>query len=217
MKKKLLSLLLAATLVFSMFSFTAFAEEKTRTEQWLEKGLNEFCFHVTVCDTDYVITDSYNIYYKANKISFNNVTLFGNLKANVVFDGEKAFLYPSGFPFIHFQFEEDFEADQDENFVMTDILDDLSFIKNYEQKINSTVYYVEEFVYVDPEIDDSAEIYKFCFSGDELKLILTKSEYKITQNEIISNDVDDNVFKLPLFSINLTPIFRMIQNLLFDY
>lgn len=217
MKKKLLSLLLAATLVFSMFSFTAFAEETTRTEQWFEKGANEFCSRVTVCDVNYVITDSYDVYFKFNKMSVKNLTLFGNLKVNLVFDGEKTFFYPSGFPFIRFQIEGVFDADRGETFLTNDISDDLSFVKSYEQKINSTVYYVEEFVYMNPETDNSAEICKYCFLGDELKLVIAESEYNIIHTEIISNDVDDNVFKLPLFSINLTPIFKMIQNLLFDF
>ena len=47
MKKKILSLLLSVTLVFSMFSLTAFAQETTKTEQWITKNSNALPINVS--------------------------------------------------------------------------------------------------------------------------------------------------------------------------
>lgn len=213
MKKKILSLLLSATLIFSMFSLTAFAQETTKTEQCLENGLQEFYSRITLYDDYNMEIDSYDIYLAGNKASIKNITLFDNFKIDCVYNGNKVFIYPSGFPFIHFQVEDDFSNDSYDSSETNDFSDKLTFVKSYEQKINSTVYYVEEFNYEDPEFDYSSEIQKYCFLGDELKLIIQESEDQITHTEIVSTDVDDNVFELPFFSINLTPFFKIIAGI----
>lgn len=216
MKKKILSLLLSVTLIFSMFSLTAFAQETTKTEQWITKNSSAFHLHVTLHNSDYVETDSYDVYQKNNKVSIKNVTLFGNFKVDFIYNGDDAIFCPSGFPFIHFLVDDDF-INLDDTLESDDIGENTIFVKSYEQKINSTVYYIEEFIYEDPEIDDSEAVHKYCFLGDELKLVITKSKEQIIHTEIVSTDVNDNVFKLPFFSINLTPLFKMLQLIFSDY
>ena len=216
MKKKLISLFLSAVLILSAFSVTAFSQETTKTEQWFAKNSNEFQMLATLYDSDYVKTDSFDIYFKDNKISIKNVTLFGDFKVDFIYNGDEAVFCPSGFPFIRFSVD-DLMSDFDGALESVDIWENTVFVKSYEQKINSTVYYIEEFIYEDPEIDDSEVVHKYCFSGDELKLIITESEDRIYHTEIVSTDVSDSVFKLPIFSINLTPIFKMLQNIFFDY
>ena len=66
MKKKILSLILSATLIFSVFSLTAFAQEKTRAETWIENYTNEIHFKtITNFDNEEIV---FEMYIKNNKL-----------------------------------------------------------------------------------------------------------------------------------------------------
>lgn len=203
MKKKLLSLLLAATLVFSMFSFTAFAEEKTRTEQWFEKHSDEFHLKATM---DFDETIEYEVYTKNGKMKLENMPS-GDSKVDMIYDGEKCIIYYSRFPFLHFEFPlDDFEADSfDDLFPMTDIA--FTYVGSTTKMLGSKEYYVE--LITDDEIYDESTsvVYEYWFDGEELVMITDANDPDI-KLEIISTEIDDSEFEPPFFSINLTPFFE---------
>lgn len=208
MKKKLLSLLLAATLVFSMFSFTAFAEEATRTEQWFEKHHNEFHMKFLSINLDGE-KYTYEVYLKNNKSLMENVPFSDGIYVNLLFDGEKYFLYPTKFPFIHFELpvEEEYVPDDD----LLSGIEELYYLGSYTETIDSKEYYIEKFT------DDEyycaySTLFEFYFEGDELKMIVADKDYDM-RAEIISTEIDDSEFEPPFFSINLTPFFEFLLRL----
>lgn len=199
MKKKILSLLLAATLVFSMFSFTAFAEETTRTEQWFEKHSDEFHFKATV-DVDEII--EYEVYVKNGKMKLGNMPS-GDSKVDMIYDGEKCIIYYSRFPFLHFEFSlDDFEADSFEDLLPMDTA--FTYVGSTTKTLDSKEYYVE-LITNDKIYDESTSvIYEYWFDGEDLAMI-TVADDPDMKLEIISTEIDDSEFELPFFSINLTP------------
>lgn len=82
------------------------------------------------------------------------------------------------------------------------------YLRSYEETIDGTNYYVEE--YDDREFVTS----KFCYIGDELKmLIVTDSStgsVQYTYFEDISFSVSDSMFTVPAAAIDLSPMLKGI-------
>ncbi len=210
MKKKLLSLLLAATLIFSMFSITAFAEEATRTEQWFEKHSDEIHFRGT---TDVDETIVYEVYIKNGKLKLENMPS-GDCTVDMIYDGEKCIVYLSRFPFLHFEFMlDDFEADSFEDLFPIDTF--LTYVGNATKTVGSKEYYVELLTGDEVYDENHSTVYEYWFDGEELVMI--KAAYDPDMKvEIISTEIDDGEFKLPFFSINLTLFFEFLFRI-FDF
>lgn len=199
MKKKLLSLLLAATLVFSMFSFTAFAEETTRTEQWFEKHSDEFHFKATL-DVDETI--EYEVYVKNGKMKLKNMPS-GDSKVDMIYDGEKCIIYYSRFPFLYFAFTlDEFDADSFEDLLPTDTA--FTYVSSTTKTLGSKEYYVELITNDEIYDESTSDVYEYWFDGEELVMITVADDPDI-ELEIISTEINDSEFKPPFFSINLTP------------
>lgn len=210
MKKKILSLLLSATLIFSMFSLTAFAQETTKTEAWFEEHIQEIHYKVTT-EFDNNINE-YEYYLKDSNFLIKNVPstdLHANL--NISYNGEICCIYLSKFPFIHVTIPVDsnnFSPLGDLPLSFEDLFDTLYYIDSYTKTVNSKEYYVEAFS-IDKNLNEYSEVTEFYFEEDELKFVLD-NEYRM---EFISTQIDDSVFEPPFFSINLTAIFTIISQI----
>jgi hypothetical protein len=86
-------------------------------------------------------------------------------------------------------------------------MDFLYHVDDYNETVNGTEYYVEEFN--DREYVTS----KFYYIDDELKILrvedVQKKTVQYTYFDEISFEVDDSVFDTPVFAINVTPIMKI--------
>lgn len=203
--KKILSLFLSALFIFGAFSINAHAQEPTKTDLWFEnEKAFEFSADVTVYSED-TKDYSYTAFVKGQNICLKNVPFINYAKVNLIINGDNIYMCFSKFPFVYFQFDGE-QLDLEE----LELRELMTFIGCYEKTINSNNYYVEEF------LDDESITYKFCFSGEELKLIITEDEYTETYQEISYEPVNDSVFEPPFFSINITPLFKLIEKIFFN-
>lgn len=203
--KRIISIFLVALFVFGSFSINSFAQEATKTDLWFEneKAL-EFSSDITVYAGNFEIY-SYEAYVKNSKMHFKNLPLGNNAKIDLIFDGDNLFFYFSKFPFFYFKIDNEL-LDLEE----PELQEQMTLIWSGKQTIKSTEYYVEEFSCND------TETCKFCFSDDKLELIIFKNEFSETYSYISYEQIDDRVFELPFFSINLTPLYKLIEKLFFD-
>ena len=206
MKKKILSLLLSATLIFSMFSLTAFAQETTKAQTWIENHAHEIHFK-TISNFDNS-ENVYEFYVKNDKMLIKNAPMENFINLDVLYDGESYYIYPSKFPFLHFMITDGTGYNPAQDIIPTS-LDGYYFIKSYTKTINSKEYYVEAFNDFE-EYNGYSSLIEFIFEDDELKFIASDDDFD-SRIEIISTQVDDSVFEPPFFSINLTAIFTIIS------
>ncbi len=213
--KKLISVILtAAILVLTVFLVNVFAAETTKTEALLEKMNTAKEVSVTLrtgkgneFGSDYGVTST--IYAKDNELAFNLYNGFVNMRA-VVTDGRIVGFLPS-FPFLYLEIVSPFVAGDGMWGAikgLSDItMDFLYHVGNYNEIVNGTEYYVEEFN--DREYVTS----KFYYIGDELKMLrvedVQKKTVQYTYFDEISFEVDDSVFDTPAFALNLTPILKI--------
>lgn len=203
--KRIISIFLVALFVFGSFSINSFAQEATKTDLWFENEKTwEFSSDITVYAGDFEIY-SYEAYVKNSKMHFKNLPFGNNAKIDLIFDGDNLFFYFSKFPFFYFKIDNEL-LDLEE----PELQEQMTLIWSGKQTIKSTEYYVEEFS------DNDTETYKFCFSDDKLELIISKNEFSETYSYISYEQIDDRVFELPFFSINLTPLYKLIEKLFFD-
>lgn len=210
--KKLFSLVLTfAILVVSVFSVNAFASETTKTEALLDKMNTSKEVSVTlrtgkggVYGSDYGVTNT--IYVKDNELAYDLNNGFVTMRA-VVKSGKIVGFIPS-FPFFYLKTAAPFVTENGMWGAIKGISDItmgfLYHVGNYNEIVDDTEYYVEEFN--DREYVTS----KFYYIGDDLKMLrvedVSKKTVQYTYFDNISFEVDDSVFDTPVFAIDLTPI-----------
>lgn len=199
--KKFLSIILTAVFILSVFSFNSFAAETTKTEQWINNNINpvEVGMNVTINDEN-----NTTIYIK-DKMIAGTVPLFENLKVNIIAKDNCLYLYLKYLPFFHIKFEN----------VTDEVLGldtvkpyNLTFVESYDVTISSQKYFVEQF------ITKEEETIKYYFLEDELKFIVADTYQngypEQVRIEILTTDVDEKVFELPFFSIDVTRFLELI-------
>lgn len=206
MKKHLVSILFALILgVIFCVSASATEAEPTKAEKWhSEVG------EITNCVIDYTIDDGYSeisqrIYVKGNKAACE-MELDGSM-LRIIADSKDFILFNPDMPIFHIRYKglteditgafeavpEEFEAD---------------FVKSSEHTEGNKTYYIEEFV------DTEGVVYKYYFVGEELVFIdtvITFEEDTLTTRLVfVSYEVDDEIFEIPWYSIDLYPLVLLI-------
>lgn len=218
--KKITSLILSTVIVIlSIFSTTAFAQEQTKLDNWSQKhSFAEFEINYYSESSDGII-DSH-AYLKNDKFSMTlnlPITEGDSSEVNCICDGDYCYLIFTSFPFFYIKSEEvEFSIEDIINMIE---IAETTFIKSYEVTESQTTYYVEEYsYYIESEGHSENGTSKFYFIGDEL----IKSEYTYidengysvyTRIEYISFEVDDSVFEVPWYSIDILPILKFFFNL----
>lgn len=215
--KKTLALALAVLMMISIFSvgtlavgtktealFDAAEEKKELAVTFRTGMLPEFGSSYSVVNTAYI---------KGDKIAYDFDNGFIELRTVLQDDG--LYSYLTTFPFIHMK-------TSDLTLGNTDIwqtikglsdftMDFLVFVRSYETTIDGTTYYVEEFS------DRGSVINSFFYVDDDLKVLkaqdFMKDTIQYTYFDNVSLSVDDSVFELPSFSLNLTVIMKFILSL----
>ena len=86
---------------------------------------------------------------------------------------------------------------------------DMTFVKAYQETEGETVYDVEEF------LDSESVVCKYYFIGEELDKVETIVEDETASGkiimDIISYEVDDSIFKVPWYSINIAFLVRILS------
>lgn len=207
MKKHIISVLFALILGVIFFCVNASATEAeiTKAEKWYNEA-----HAVTGLITDITVNDGYSsvtqrLYSKGDKAA-TEIDLNGSL-IRIITDSEDVILFNPDMPIFHVKFKGFGEAllEASEGVPTEFILD---FVKAYEHTEGDKTYYIEEYT------DADGVIYKYYFLGDELILVDTEltveGETAKTRMMIISYEVDDEVFEVPWYSIDLYPIVMII-------
>lgn len=218
--RKTISILLSMVIfAMSVFSTTAFAQEQTRLSQWLQNNsFDEIEANIYIED-EYGETKSH-IYLKGDKFSVTSeLPLFEEKEEmNLVYDGNNTYVIFTALPFFHLKIDEidisitDYLNEMSSNF-------DSTFVKGYEKSEGSKTYYVEEYsASFDSEDYSENGILKCYFEGNELvksECIFTdeNGESVYSRMEYVSFDVDDSVFEIPWYSINILPLFKALLSL----
>ncbi len=206
MKKHLISMFFALIIgVIFCVSASATEAEPTKAEKWYNEA-----HAVTGMVTDITIGDEYSsvtqrLYSKGDKAA-SEIDLDGT-RIRVIVDSKNLIIFNPDMPIFHVKFKGLGE-------IMVEIPEgvptefSLEFVKAYEHTEGEKTYYIEEFT------DADGTVYKYYFLGDELILvdatIKAESETVTTRMMIISYEVDDEIFEIPWYSINLYPIVMLI-------
>ncbi len=202
MKKFTSTVLTVIILIISVFSVNAFAQEQTRAEKWMQNFGNH---ELEIKATSYYAGQKTvsKLYIKGKNIAaISTLPLSKHYTAEikaVIKDGY-SYLYLTSFPFLHIKVKTDDNIFQSINPI------ELIYLKSYELQDGSTTYYVEEFTY-----KNSDALIKYYFVGDKLMRIESDGtdeygDYSSSVIEILSDNVDDSKFRVPFFSINISPL-----------
>ncbi|MBQ2973030.1 MAG: hypothetical protein IJE19_01620 [Clostridia bacterium] len=199
--KKLTCITLAATIfIMSVFSVSAFAQEQTRTEKWIQ--------NVDDYEIEAKITNSINGEKSDAKMYVKNgdfaiicdfpLSSYITTKIKVIIKDGYFYMFSPYFPFVSLKVE------LTDDMLIIPETEELIYIQSYEEQIDSITYYVEEFT------NEYNAITKSYFLGDNL--VKTESEltdeygnYESSVIEIVSHKVKNSVFFVPLFSIEPSP------------
>lgn len=196
--KRAISVILAAILVFSVLSVSAFATDSRKDFEWYEENGFKAKFSVCVAGE----TTEYTVWYKNSKAAIL-MNQFGT-EFKMIYKNNTVYLYPAEFPFIHIAIDV-----EEENLVY-----DPSKIENKEltRTYTSGEYTVEEYIVIDEEYFNDAITAKFYYdSNNELKKIESiESENQYTTMEILETEISDKEFDLPIFSVNIMPIIEFL-------
>lgn len=208
MKKHLISVLFALILgvMFFCVSASATEAETTKAEKWYNES-----HAVTGMVMDLTVDDGYlsstqRVYSKGSKAA-SEIDLDGSV-LRVISNGKDLILFSPDMPIIHVKFKGlgGALAEVSEGMPATEFA--LDFVKAYEHTEGEKTYYIEEFT------NDDGVIYKYYFLGEELILVDTEvaseGETARVRIMIISYEVDDKIFEVPWYSINLYPIVMLI-------
>lgn len=199
--KKFLSVFFAIVLIFSAFSLNAFAAETTRIEEWGKEHFPPYELGAKVTINDETI----QTFYIKDKMIAGNVPVSENINIDIIMKEDCTYLYFKAFPYFHLKFE-----DVPEDYLNFDSIDlpEASFDGSGTVILNSEEYYVEQF------IAEDGTIVRYFFDGNDLKYIEAEDYvdgyYNHTIIEILTTEVDDEVFELPFFSINLAPLIDFV-------
>ena len=200
MKKFVSTVLTILILITSVFSLNAFAQEQTRAEQWMQDFTNQE-MEMRITTTLYGEETISELYFKDGKIAstfyipfYENI----NAKTKVIINNGYIYIIFPDFPFVHFKTE------ITEDMLIFPEASELTYIKSYEEQNGSITYYIEEFT------TEQNMICKYYFIGDNLIRIEAEGtdeygEHSSSVIEILSDEVEDSIFRIPFFSINISP------------
>ncbi len=198
MKKTLFSLVFALALSVMLF-VTASASETTKAEEWYNENIDSgIVFDTTVVSNGKKITGT--TYFKDRNMAMEGRTNIGNVRM-VLTDKDVILLFPDK-PYFHIKARGLLKSVEVILLNTTEYYP--GFVKSYEETEGETVYYVEEFA---NNIGEES-VYKFYFTGDELDRIEVAGQFSNGETsemtmDINSYGVDDSVFKVPWYSINI--------------
>ena len=213
--KKFISLVLTFTILLSVFSINVFAAETTKTEALLDEMNSSKEISVTLrtgkgkeFGSDYGVTNT--IYAKDNELAFDLDNGFVTMRA-VAKQGKIVGFLPS-FPYIYLKTSSPFIIGNGIWGVINGIsditMDFLYHVGNYNETVNGTEYYVEEFN------DREHVTSKFYYIGDDLKMLrvenVKKKTVQYTYFDNLSFEIDEKVFDTPIFALDLTPILKLL-------
>lgn len=211
--KKILSVLLSALIILSVFSVGAFATEAepTKLEKWEEThDLNNGISVKIHTRTNNILISLFDavIHVKDGKLAV--VADFDGKEFKAVTKDDALCIFMTKLPFFHYKISGDLFGSIDLDLT----LENTSFVKSYEAEYEGKTLYVEEYFY-----DENSQpmTFKAYFDGDEL--IYFGAEERIADMdfemyfEILSFEVDDDVFKMPIFSLDVTFLVDMLMKL----
>ena len=207
--RKIIALILVFAFAFSAFSVNAFARD-TKTENLIAKIKSNKEVKVVFTAGDTALGKSVDaVAVKGNVIAYEYNT--GFVTARVVYKDGVAYGYLPIFPFVYIK-ADNFGINITDVWSMIESASGITFsvmnyIKSYNENLYGTDYYVEEY-------NDRAQVTtKFCYVGDELKLIsVFDAASNSTQNtyiESISLTVSDSDVAVPV-GLDLGPVFKSI-------
>ncbi len=201
--KKIISVILSVLITISVFSIGAFSvdAEPTRFEKWMSNHEvdNELAVQINV-RIDGLLAGflKSNAYLKGDNLAMTFD--FDGKEIKAVSKDGNLLLFFTEFPFIHYKMKlEDVFGSTDADF------SNCIFVEAYETELEEKTVWVEEYIF---ESDGQEYPIISYFEGDELKK-LTFEQNIADMNlevefEILSEEVDDEVFKLPTFSLDVT-------------
>lgn len=207
MKKHLISILFVLILgVIFCVSASATDAEPTKAEKWYNEAhaVTGMVTDITFDIADTSITE--RVYSKGDKAAAE-MNLDGQT-LRVIVNSSDLIIYSPETPIFHVKFKGMTEGlvEVPEGIPAEFSLD---FVKSYEHTEGEKTYYIEEFN------DADGNVYKYYFLGDELILvdaaITAEGETVTTRMMIISYEVDDEIFEIPWYSINIYPIVMLIS------
>lgn len=209
MKKRLISILFA--LVFGIIfciSASATESELTKTEKWIEQTgrITSGVFDCTLYDGYSVTTQ--RLYLNDNKMMCEMEA--DGFKIGVIVEGDDLTVFNPDMRLFHIKYK-DVSSNIAEIFETIPAEFEYESVETYECTEADKTYYVEEFVFED------GTVCKCYFLGDELAFIesdtLDGSETVTARTAIVSYEVDDEIFELPWYSINLYPLVAFFMDL----
>lgn len=208
--KKSLSVILVVTMLFSLLTVGAFAANKPKTDTLLEKVNEMDEIKVSLkAGTTGLGTSADTFYVKGNSVAYEYTT--GFFKVRVLLTDGDAYAYFPSLPFFFVKVNGTGLVNIDVKKIIKTATGltrgVLHYEKNYEETIDGTKYYVEQY-------NDGAKVtLKFCYVGDDLKLLrVTDAQTNSVQNtyfESISYDFDDNIVKKPT-GLDVTPLLKWL-------
>ncbi len=214
MKKTLSAVFAAIILIMSVFSVNAFAASTPKTDALLDRLETATEVSVTLRAGETKLfgilpaTITNTVAVKGNSICYEYNA--GFIQARVVTDDDGIYGYMPNLPYFYIKMDTNPLKGAD---VWSLVLDAanitqvfIQYIKSYEEEVDGTKYYVEE--YNDREFVTS----KFYYIGDELKMLKvtdsSTNSVQYTYFEDISFEVDDSVFSVPKTAVDLTPFLK---------
>ncbi len=201
--KKIISVILSVLIAISVFSIGAFAieAEPTRLQKWMNnyESDNGLAVKINVRVGDYLMGFiKCNAYFKGD--NFAMIIDYDGREIKMVSKDDDLLLFLTKFPFVHYKMKSELVFGSGE----TDF-SDYSFDGGYELVLEERTFWVEEYTF---ELDGEKYQTSTYFEGDELKKITVGqniSDLKLEiEFEILSYEVDDDMFKKPFFSIDVT-------------
>lgn len=202
MRKHLISALVVFIFSVLFFSVSASAGEATKAEEWYNSSyaVTGMVMEVAVDDGDTEIVQT--VHSKGEKAA-SEIVINGSAIRLIIDNGDLIVFSPD-VSIIHLKFSglggmftEIYTPEIPEGF-------NLIFVKEYRETLGDTTYTVEEFT------DKDGNNCKYYFSGNELDFIEAVTEaddIEITMvMDILSYEVDESIFEVPWYSINIAPL-----------
>lgn len=210
--KKILSVILSVFIALSVFSIGAFANESAKLEKWCET--HDFNSGISVKTyiyiTDILIGFINPVFHFKNGQTAMEINI-NDKDIKMIEKDDILYFFPAKFPFVYYKMnaEEFWGSDN------TDInTEDITFKESYETEYNNKTFFVEDYIC---ETDGKQIILSAYFDGNDLKYIGFKEDYEGMEIEIyweiLSTNVDDKVFEMPSFSIDVSPIVDILIKL----
>ncbi len=201
--KKILSVILSALIILSVFSVGAFAveAEQTRFQKWMSihESDTELAFKINTRVGNYLVAFmSCTAYVKDGQLAVTAV--FDGTEIKMISKDDDLCIFPAKFPFVHYKMKsEDLFGSDDMGF------SGYSFDGERELVLEEKTIIIEDYTFMSDGEEYQVSAY---FEGDVLKRItfgqnIADMDVEI-EFEILSYEVDDDVFKMPSFSIDVT-------------